>query len=63
MENPQEPSVSNPVPEGTRVVNMQAATADAVAVLEKLVSALRTFHGVASKSEARAIIRQALMEL
>jgi len=42
---------------------MQAATADAVAVLEKLVSALRTFHGVASKSEARAIIRQALMEL
>ena len=43
--------------------SVEAATADAVAVLENLVAALRKHHKISSKSEARAIIRLALMEI
>ena len=40
-----------------------AAKADAVHVLEMLVKGLSEVYHIGSKSEARAIIRQALMEL
>jgi len=43
--------------------NPEQAKTDTLVVLQNLVEQLKIRHGVPSKSEARAIIREALMEL
>ena len=43
--------------------NREQAKADAIVVLQNLIEQLRLHHGVPSKSDARAIIREAIMEL
>lgn len=43
--------------------NYEQAKADALVVLQNLIEQLRLHHGVASKYDARAIVREAFMEL
>ena len=43
--------------------NREQAKADAIVVLQNLIDQLRLHHGVPSKSDGRAIIREAIMEL
>ena len=43
--------------------NREQAKADAIVVLQNLIEQLRLHHSVPSKSDARAIIREAVMEL
>jgi hypothetical protein len=41
----------------------QQAKEDTIVVLNNLIEQLRLHHGVPSKSDARSIIREAIMEL
>lgn len=43
--------------------NREQAKIDTVVVLQNLIEQLRAHHAVPSKSDARAIIREAIMEL
>ena len=43
--------------------NREQAKQDSIVVLQQLIEQLRLHHGVPSKSDARAIIREAIMEL
>ena len=43
--------------------NREQAKADAIVVLQNLIEQLRLHHGVPSKPDGRAIIREAIMEL
>ena len=43
--------------------NREQAKTDAIVVLQNLIEQLRLHHGVPSKSDARAILREAMMEL
>ena len=43
--------------------NREQAKQDSIVVLQQLIEQLRLHHGVPSKSDARTIIREAIMEL
>jgi hypothetical protein len=43
--------------------NREQAKIDSIVVLQQLIEQLRIQHGVPSKSDARSIIREAIMEL
>jgi hypothetical protein len=58
------PSASPRPPKGYMAeYNHEQAKIDTILVLTNLIEQLRKVHGVPSKSDARAIIREAMMEL